>query len=123
MAIPDTTPGLFVVFEDGDGAGESVQVVEFATWLQNRRIKPVLTRQPGGTPTEAKLRKLLSGLGHPELVARTEVLVCTADKARHIKEIILPTLARDDVMVCDRCVDLTITYRRAGRVLDLTEVE
>ena len=123
MIIPDTTPGLFVVFEGGDGVGKSTQVVELVTRLQNRRIEPVLTRQPGGTPIGAKLRKLLLDPGHPELTARTEALVYAADKAQHVEEVILPALVRGDVVVCDRYVDSMIAYQGAGRVLDLTEVE
>lgn len=123
MIIPETTPGLFVVFEGGDGVGKSTQVVELVTRLQNRRIEPVLTRQPGGTPIGAKLRKLLLDPGHPELTARTEALVYAADKAQHVEEVILPALARGDVVVCDRYVDSMIAYQGAGRVLDLTEVE
>ena len=123
MIIPDTTPGLFVVFEGGDGVGKSTQVVELVTRLQNRRIEPVLTRQPGGTPIGAKLRKLLLDPGHPELTARTEALVYAADKAQHVEEVILPALARGDVVVCDRYVDSMIAYQGAGRVLDLAEVE
>lgn len=123
MTIPETTPGLFVVFEGGDGVGKSTQVAELVTRLQNRRIEPVLTRQPGGTPIGAKLRKLLLDPGHPELTARTEALVYAADKAQHVEEVILPALARGDVVVCDRYVDSMIAYQGAGRVLDLTEVE
>lgn len=103
--------------------GKSTQVVELVTRLQNRRIEPVLTRQPGGTPIGAKLRKLLLDPGHPELTARTEALVYAADKAQHVEEVILPALARGDVVVCDRYVDSMIAYQGAGRVLDLTEVE
>ena len=123
MIIPDTTPGLFVVFEGGDGVGKSTQVVELVTRLQNRRIEPVLTRQPGGTPIGAKLRKLLLDPGHPELTARTEALVYAADKAQHVEEVILPALAHGKVVVCDRYVDSMIAYQGAGRVLDLAEVE
>ena len=123
MTIPETTPGLFVVFEGGDGVGKSTQVLELVTRLQNRRIEPVLTRQPGGTPIGAKLRKLLLDPGHPELTARTEALVYAADKAQHVEEVILPALVRGDVVVCDRYVDSMIAYQGAGRVLDLTEVE
>ena len=114
---------LFVVFEGGDGVGKSTQVVELVTRLQNRRIEPVLTRQPGGTPIGAKLRKLLLDPGHPELTARTEALVYAADKAQHVEEVILPALVRGDVVVCDRYVDSMIAYQGAGRVLDLAEVE
>ena len=123
MSTSTTTPGLFVVFEGGDGVGKSTQVLELVTRLRNRRIEPVLTRQPGGTPIGAKLRKLLLDPGHPELTARTEALVYAADKAQHVEEVILPALAHGKVVVCDRYVDSMIAYQGAGRVLDLAEVE
>lgn len=123
MSTSTTTPGLFVVFEGGDGVGKSTQVVELVSRLRNRRIEPVVTRQPGGTPIGEKLRELLLDPGHPELTARTEALVYAADKAQHVEEVILPALAYGKVVVCDRYVDSMIAYQGAGRVLDLTEVE
>ena len=123
MSTSTTTPGLFVVFDGGDGVGKSTQVVELVSRLRNRRIEPVVTRQPGGTPIGEKLRELLLDPGHPELTARTEALVYAADKAQHVEEVILPALAYGKVVVCDRYVDSMIAYQGAGRVLDLAEVE
>ena len=123
MSTSTTTPGLFVVFEGGDGVGKSTQVVELVSRLRNRRIEPVVTRQPGGTPIGEKLRELLLDPGHPELTARTEALVYAADKAQHVEEVILPALAHGKGVVCDRYVDSMIAYQGAGRVLDLAEVE
>ena len=123
MSTSTTTPGLFVVFEGGDGVGKSTQVVELVSRLRTRRIEPVVTRQPGGTPIGEKLRELLLDPGHPELTARTEALVYAADKAQHVEEVILPALAHGKVVVCDRYVDSMIAYQGAGRVLDLAEVE
>ncbi len=123
MSTSTTTPGLFVVFEGGDGVGKSTQVVELVSRLRSRRIEPVVTRQPGGTPIGEKLRELLLDPGHPELTARTEALVYAADKAQHVEEVILPALAHGKVVVCDRYVDSMIAYQGAGRVLDLAEVE
>ena len=123
MSTSTTTSGLFVVFEGGDGVGKSTQVVELVSRLRNRRIEPVVTRQPGGTPIGEKLRELLLDPGHPELTARTEALVYAADKAQHVEEVILPALAHGKVVVCDRYVDSMIAYQGAGRVLDLAEVE
>ncbi len=123
MSTSTTTPGLFVVFEGGDGVGKSTQVVELVSRLRNRRIEPVMTRQPGGTPIGEKLRELLLDPGHPELTARTEALVYAADKAQHVEEVILPALAQGKVVVCDRYVDSMIAYQGAGRVLDLAEVK
>lgn len=114
--------GLFVVFEGGDGAGKSTQVKRLASWLADRRIPHVVTRQPGGTPIGGKLRAILLDPAHPELAPLTEALVYAADKAQHVVEVVVPALQRGEVVVCDRYVDSMIAYQGAGRVLDLEEV-
>ena len=92
-------------------------------WLRERGVDPVVTRQPGGTSLGRKLRKLLLGPDHPELVSRAEALIYAADKAQHVEELIRPALTEGQVVVCDRYVDSMIAYQGAGRVLDLAEVE
>ncbi|MGL4831484.1 MAG: dTMP kinase, partial [Propionibacteriaceae bacterium] len=51
--------GTFIVFEGGDGAGKSTQVPLLARWLTEQGIEVVVTRQPGGTATGAKIREIL----------------------------------------------------------------
>ena len=69
------TRGLFIVFEGGDGVGKSTQVRYLTSWLEERGLPHLVTRQPGGTRIGAKLRQILLDPGHQELHARTEALV------------------------------------------------
>jgi len=115
--------GLFVVFEGGDGVGKTTQVLELVARLRNHGVTTEKTRQPGGTRLGEQLRRLLLDPDHPELNPRAEALIYAADKAQHVEEVILPALARGEVVVCDRYVDSMIAYQGAGRVLDLAEVE
>lgn len=115
--------GLFIVFEGGDGVGKSTQVSRLATWLDNRGVPHLVTRQPGGTRIGATLRQILLDPDHQELHPRTEALVYAADKAQHVEEVIRPALGRGEVVLCDRYVDSMIAYQGAGRVLAQTEVE
>lgn len=117
------TRGLFIVFEGGDGVGKSTQVRYLTSWLEERGLPHLVTRQPGGTRIGAKLRQILLDPGHQELHARTEALVYAADKAQHVEEVIRPALQRGEVVLCDRYVDSMIAYQGAGRVLDFAEVE
>lgn len=114
--------GLFIVFEGGDGVGKSTQVERLAGWLGERRVPHVVTRQPGGTPVGAELRRLVldPAMGHVD--PRAEALIYAADKAQHVHEVIRPALARGEVVVCDRYVDSMIAYQGAGRALDIEEV-
>ena len=123
MTTLNPSTGLFIVFEGGDAVGKTTQMRMLVPWLRERGVDPVVTRQPGGTSLGRKLRKLLLGPDHPELVSRAEALIYAADKAQHVEALIRPALTEGQVVVCDRYVDSMIAYQGAGRVLDLAEVE
>ncbi|RMB61197.1 dTMP kinase [Tessaracoccus antarcticus] len=114
--------GVFIVFEGGDGVGKSTQVAMLASLLASRGVHHTVTRQPGGTPLGAKLRRLILDHGHGDVAPRTEALMYAADKAQHVYEVVAPALERGEVVVCDRYVDSMIAYQGAGRSLGLDEV-
>lgn len=114
--------GLFVVLEGGDGVGKTTQVELLTARLQEAGRVVVPTRQPGGTPAGAVIRKLLLDPSSGDLDPRTEALLYAADKAQHLAEVVRPAMARGEVVVCDRYLDSMLAYQGAGRVLDLDEV-
>ena len=88
---PPPARGLFVAFEGGDGAGKSTQVRLLAQALEAAGREVLLTRQPGGTPLGAEIRRLVMHGGH--VSPRAEALLYAADKAHHVDELIRPTAA------------------------------
>ncbi|WP_331714794.1 dTMP kinase [Auraticoccus cholistanensis] len=118
-----SAPGVFVVFEGGDGVGKTTQVRLLAERLTASGRPVVLTREPGDTAVGARIRDLLLDPAHPEMAPRTEALLYAADKAQHLAEVVRPGLARGAVVVCDRYVDSMLAYQGAGRVLAVDEVE
>ena len=117
------TSGLFIVFEGGDGAGKTTQAELLAKFLQKRGETVVMTRQPGGTDTGAKIRQIvLAAPGGEPLSSRAEFLLFAADKAQHVDELVRPALSRGEVVVCDRYTDSSLAYQGAGRVLDVAEL-
>lgn len=116
----DVREGTFIAFEGGDGAGKSTQARRLAAALEAAGREVVLTRQPGGTALGSALRDLVL---HGEAVTpRAEALIFAADKAQHVQEVILPSLARGAVVITDRYVDSSIAYQGAGRHLGSAEV-
>lgn len=116
-------PGVFVVFEGGDGVGKSTQVELLARRLAAGGREVVTTFEPGATRLGAVLRRVLLHGDTGDVGARTEALLYAADKAEHLHEVVRPALARGAVVVCDRYVDSMVAYQGAGRVLDPAEVE
>ena len=114
--------GLFVVFEGGDSVGKTTQVRLLDTWLADRGVPHVVTRQPGGTEVGAELRRLVLDPSFGDVSARAEALMYAADKAQHVYELVSPALESGQVVVCDRYVDSMVAYQGAGRALGQDEV-
>lgn len=116
-----THPGLFVVFEGGDGVGKSTQLAALAAWLERDRGRSVVTtREPGGTPLGLELRQAIMHGDH--VAPRAEALLYAADRAHHIATVVRPALERGDVVLQDRYVDSSIVYQGGARGLG-AEVE
>jgi dTMP kinase len=107
--------GLFIAFEGGEGAGKSTQAERLADVLRVRYGREVLvTREPGGTVTGAKLREMvLADSAH--MTERAELLLYLADRALHVERVIVPALDRGAVVISDRHAGSSIAYQGAGR--------
>src|ERR1035438_1998342 len=103
--------GLFITLEGLDGSGKTTQIKRLAIWLEKRGLKPLITRQPGGTVTGDRIREIL-------LDSRsTGVAPMFADRAQAIAEVIEPALEAGKIVVCDRFTDSTEAYQGGGRGL------
>ena len=114
-------PGLFVVFEGGEGAGKSTQVKRLAAVLEETGCEVVVTREPGATPVGAKIRALLLDPA-TRLSPRSEALLYAADRAQHVATVVRPALDRGAVVISDRYVDSSLAYQGAGRALPQEEI-
>jgi dTMP kinase len=108
-------PGLFISFEGIDGAGKSTHISALADAFKAQGRAVTLTREPGGTPLAEKLRTLV--LNDP-MDPLTEALLMFAARRDHLGSVILPALARGDVVLCDRFTDATFAYQGGGRGFD-----
>lgn len=108
-------PGLFISFEGIDGAGKSTHISALADAFKAQGRAVTLTREPGGTPLAEKLRTLV--LNDP-MDPLTEALLMFAARRDHLGCVILPALARGDVVLCDRFTDATFAYQGGGRGFD-----
>lgn len=107
--------GLFVTFEGIEGSGKTTQLKLLAKRLRRLGVPLLVTRQPGGTPTGARLRRILLHSGSVD--PRAELLLMFADRRQHLTETIEPALAAGTVVLCDRYSDASRAYQGAGRGL------
>lgn len=118
-----TDTGVFVCFEGGEGSGKSTQSRLLADALTEEGYAVRLTFEPGDTVVGKEMRRIVLSPETGELDDRTEALLYAADKAEHVATVVLPALARGDVVITDRYVDSTLAYQGAGRSLDPTDLE
>jgi dTMP kinase len=79
-------------------------------------------REPGGTAISERLREILLDRSNLELSELTELFLFSASRAQLVAQLILPALARGEIVVCDRFYDSTTAYQGYGRGLDLEAV-
>ena len=115
--------GVFVCFEGGEGAGKSTQSARLREWLEGQGHVVRLTFEPGDTPVGRQIRRIVLDPETGHLTDRTEALLYAADKAEHVEKVVLPALARGEVVVTDRYVDSSLAYQGTGRTLDALELE
>jgi dTMP kinase len=117
-----STDGVFISFEGGEGTGKSTQSKLLADWLRQEGEEVVLSFEPGGTDLGKELRKILLGHQTGAINPRAEALLYAADRAHHVEAVIRPALARGEVVINDRYMDSSIAYQGAGRILVPSEV-
>src|SRR5579862_6823062 len=114
---PHTHRGRFITFEGLDGCGKSTQMEKLASVLRAQGLSVVVTREPGGTATGEKIRRLLLDTATASLSPMSELALMFAARAQHIAEVIQPALADGHIVLCDRFTDSTEAYQGGGRKL------
>ena len=109
--------GKFITFEGLDGTGKSTQMRKLAEVVRAAGHKVVETREPGGTLTGEKIRRVLLDSSTAGLSPLAEMALMFASRAQHIAEVIEPGLAAGNIVLCDRFTDSTEAYQGWGRRL------
>jgi dTMP kinase len=109
--------GKFITFEGLDGSGKSTQMRKLAAALRQAGHKVIETREPGGTATGERIRKLALDSGTAGLSPLAEMALMFASRAQHIAEVIEPGIAAGNIVLCDRFTDSTEAYQGSGRRL------
>jgi len=115
--------GAFISLEGIEGVGKSTNLEFVAATIRRAGHEVITTREPGGTPFGETVRDWILNGDHGQLSADIEALLMFAARARHLEQVIRPTLAAGKWIVCDRFSDATFAYQGGGRGASSTLLE
>lgn len=107
--------GYYVEFEGIDASGKSSLMDAVATELELSRIMVEKTREPGSQHDKitTAIRELFkSGV---EIDPLAEVYLFAADRAQHLRKVVMPKLDRGVTVLQDRGIWSTVAYQGYGR--------
>jgi dTMP kinase len=107
--------GAFISLEGIEGVGKSTNLQFTADTLRRFGCEVTTTREPGGTALGERVREWILHGEHGNLSPEIEVLLMFAARARHLDEVIRPSLEAGRWVVCDRFTDATFAYQGGGR--------
>ncbi|MFA7343036.1 MAG: dTMP kinase [Terrimicrobiaceae bacterium] len=116
METSTARKGFFITFEGSEGCGKSTQIRLLAETLRSRGREPLLTREPGGTPSGEVIRHLLQhSPDGAALTPEAELLLFAASRAQLVREVIRPSLDAGRIVISDRFFDSTTVYQGVAR--------
>ncbi len=111
----------YIVFEGIEGTGKSTIASRLTDYLQDHGIDVLFVREPGGSTTGERIRRVL--LDPDGTVAPwSEALLFSAARAQLAHEIVGPALVAGRWVVSDRSVYSSLAYQGGGRGLGVDQV-
>ena len=119
---------LFITFEGIEGSGKSYQSKKLFRKIKNMKLSAIYTREPGGTRTAEKIRKIiLEDYFYSDFKEKfnkyTDTLLYLAARNEHIEKKIKPAISRKKIIICDRFIDSTLAYQVHGAGVNKTLVD
>jgi dTMP kinase len=119
----ELTKGIFVTFEGPEGSGKSTHSKRLCEDLKSGGYRVLHTQEPGGTPLGGRIRNILLEKDDVYVGQEAELLLFEADRAQHVRDVILPHLKEKGIVVCDRFNTATFAYQGYGLGMDMNQIE
>lgn len=114
--------GKLILFEGCEGAGKSTLIKALAAGLRQVGYNMWETKEPGhATPMGVKIREMLMDPTLP-MTPKEELALFIKGRTDHFKKVVIPSLRKGRIILCDRSSPSTIAYQHYGRGLDLTDI-
>lgn len=105
---------FFIVFEGVEGTGKTYQIKKLFNNLKKNNHAVIKTREPGGSYTAEKIRRLIFDKKSKKLDKLTDYYLINASRNEHMVNTLLPAKNKKQIVVCDRFVDSTYAYQVIG---------
>ena len=109
---------FFVVFEGVEGTGKSYQINKLYNNLKKKKIDVIKTREPGGSETAEKIRKLIFAKKSNKFDKLTDFYLINAARNEHVKKTLLVAKKKKKIVISDRFTDSTYAYQVVGNKID-----
>lgn len=109
--------GFLCSFEGLDGSGKTTLIHAVYEYFRAQNRPVLLTKEPGASDLGKVLRTIVQEK-KVNVCPEAEFLLFAADRAQHMKEIILPALEKGTIVFSDRMNDSSLAYQGYGRGLD-----
>jgi dTMP kinase len=113
----------FITLEGIEGVGKSTHVEFLSACLVDKGFDVCVTREPGGTKLGEAVREILLHGDNLEINSEVELLLMFAARSQHISNVILPSLNKGEIVICDRFTDASYAYQGGGRGIDTDKIE
>jgi dTMP kinase len=105
---------LFITFEGIEGSGKSYQSKILYKKLKKLKIPVSFTREPGGSKSAEKIRKLILSGEKNKFTKTTDTLLYLASRNEHIEQKLKKLIYKSNI-ISDRFTDSTLAYQVGGR--------
>jgi dTMP kinase len=113
---------MFITLEGPEGSGKTSVMKEVIRRLISEGYPIQETREPGGTPIAEQIRDVILDRKNIKLDPRAEALLYAASRRQNLVEKIWPSLAKGDIVICDRYIDSSLAYQGGARGIGIEEV-
>lgn len=107
----------YISIEGLEGAGKTTAMKAIKDFLEEKKRKYEVVREPGGTPLAESLRDLVKSNRYDEKIDKTtEALIFFAARNQLLINVVMPTLEEGNFVVSDRCYLSSVTYQKCELV-------
>ena len=103
---------LIIAFEGVEGSGKSLHLKNISKYLKRKKIRFLSLREPGGSKTSEKIRKLILS-NKSNFNKKTDLLLYLASRSENIEKIIKKNYKKKIILI-DRFIDSTTAYQHYG---------